>query len=105
MLKYKILSIRNKISYQAFMKKLTINELILQQVLSSHRRLLQEKSIPLYDPLLFEKQEVLESILHNDVSQVFIIIMKLNSITTKQIKFVDDCDELCKLRITLRELE
>jgi hypothetical protein len=73
--------------------------------MSSHRRLLQEGSIPLYDPLLNEKQEVLESILHTEVSQVFLTIMKLNSITTKQKRFADDSEELSKLRKMLEDLE
>ena len=52
MLKYKILRIRNKLSFSAFMNKQTIAELILTQIMVTHRKLLEENSIPLYDSLL-----------------------------------------------------
>ena len=87
------------------MKKQTINEVILTQITFSHKKLLQEQSIPLYDNLLSEKQEVLDSILHNDVEQVFITIMKLNSISSKQSKFAGDTQELEKMRNQLATLE
>jgi hypothetical protein len=70
----------------------TINEVILSQIVLSHRKLIKEDSIPLYDNLLSEKQEVLDSILHNDADQVFITVMKLNSITNKQSLFANDSD-------------
>ena len=40
MTKYKILTIRNKLSFTAFMKKQTINEVILTQITFSHKKLL-----------------------------------------------------------------
>ena len=46
MTKYKILALRCKISFLAFMKKQTITELILTQIISSHKKLVQEKSSP-----------------------------------------------------------
>ena len=52
MLKYKILRIRNKLSFSAFINKQTITELILTQIIFTHKKLLDEKSIPLYDSLL-----------------------------------------------------
>jgi hypothetical protein len=45
------------------MKKQTINEMIMHQIIYSHMKLILEDSIPLYDNLLSEKQIVLDSIL------------------------------------------
>jgi hypothetical protein len=55
MSKYNILRIRMKISYHAFLKKHTISEHIMRQVVRSHECLLKENSIPIYDNNLKEK--------------------------------------------------
>ena len=51
-LKYSILRIRQKISFMAFMKKMTIQELILQTIVKSHEKFEAEGQIPVMDPFL-----------------------------------------------------
>lgn len=53
--KYKILRIRQKISFSAFMKRVTVLELIFNSVIRTHDFLINEGSIPCYDPQLEAK--------------------------------------------------
>ena len=45
-MKYKLVKIRNKISFSAFMKNMTISELWYSQILSSYRTLVENNQIP-----------------------------------------------------------
>lgn len=65
-LKYRILIIRAKISYEAFVKKMTIPELLLNQITKTHQ-LFNESHFE-YPPVLIQKFSLLMS---GDLSSVF----------------------------------
>ena len=79
--KYSILRIRQKISFMAFMKKMTVLEMIMESVLRTHDLFVQEESIPLYDPLLLEKHEIFNKILFDEQPTAFMAIMKINTLS------------------------
>jgi hypothetical protein len=53
--KYQILRIRQKISFTAFMKRVTVLELLLDSIIRTHDCFIKDGSIPIYDPLLEQK--------------------------------------------------
>jgi hypothetical protein len=59
--------------------------------------MVKDKSIPLYDDYLESKQEILNSMLHDNLPQVFLVVMKLNS--------MNKCSEYNKLRENLAKIE
>jgi len=81
-IKYKILRIRQKISFSAFMKRLTVLELLFNSVIRTHDFLLNEGSIPQYDPQFEQKQEIFDTILYDEVPTAFMAIMKINNMSS-----------------------
>ena len=64
--KYSIMRIRHKISFMAFLKKMTVEEMILEQIIKTHDFLVKEGSIPLYDKNLPDKMLIFETILYDE---------------------------------------
>ena len=89
MLKYKILRIRYKISYHAFIERRTILEHFMRGILKSHAQLYKAKLIPIYDVYLSEKLKIFNQILDGDVATCFRIIMQLHTLRN-----IDDINNL-----------
>lgn len=53
--------------------------MIMEQIIKSHEILLQDGSIPIYDPFLPQKTEIFNSILYDEQPTAFMAIMKINS--------------------------
>lgn len=55
LMKYKVMRIRHKISFTAFVKRMTVMQLLLISIMKAHEDLVREGSIPLYDSMLDQK--------------------------------------------------
>ena len=88
--KYNILRIRQKISYIAFSKNMTVSELILYQVLKTHNKFVKEGWIPLYDGKLEEKQKIFMDLLAEDKT-MFAGVMRINSMCSGHHKGDSKC--------------
>ena len=64
--KYKVIRVRLKIGFTAFVKRMTVCQLIYTSILRAHDDLVKEGSIPLYDNMLDQKIQTFEGLLNDN---------------------------------------
>jgi hypothetical protein len=91
MLKYTVIRVRNKISYHAFLKNMTILELYVSKIYESYKDLVSQKALK-------QKQtsphsiQVLRSIMIGNTRQVLQTIINNNAFLTGENKYVSELE-------------
>mmetsp|Transcript_31393 Transcript_31393/g.48006 ORF Transcript_31393/g.48006 Transcript_31393/m.48006 type:complete len:142 (-) Transcript_31393:1818-2243(-) len=97
--RYTLMKIRAKISYMAFLKRMTIQELFCTAILNSYNELvrLKEVNIRKMDEV-FNEEEVQLNIQNQSISNVLKLVMKINSMNFRENWSVADELELERAR-------
>ena len=97
--KYTLMKIRNKISYMAFLKRNTVQELLCNAILNSFNELVKWKEVtPRKMDMVFDDEDVFANIKQKSITNVLKLVMKINSMNFKENWNIADELELDRAR-------